>query len=332
MYLIQHIRVSFGANYENTLTEVVSVDIDNSADSISGRCTITCPLNARIENANGLTMISPTRTSFIAGSKVKVEAWYEGYPERTLFEGYVYQFREGDPCTIVCEDEAYLLRFGKLNYTWTKKVTLQEILQYVCDQVGVKLSYNLITATFASFYIQDASPLYILERIRTDMGLVLTFVGKELVATVISTTRGETVGLSTTVNVTGCDIQQPDSVWKDFRVEISMKDDKGKITKLDPIGEMDGELRTCELTGMTTEDAKQWAEKVIIPNLQAAQYEGTVTLTLYPEVKEFGLVRYTDKSYPARNGTYVVKRINTRLDSGTSAQTLTLAQIVNDNA
>lgn len=329
LYLIAHVQVSFGENYEKKLSSVVRVSVNDSIDGIGARCEITCPLNARIEKDGGTPFIAPVRTAFKTGDKVRVKAWYDDYRERTLFEGYVYQIREGTPSTIVCEDQVYLLRRGILNKVWNKPVKLKEILQYVCSSQGVEVSDDVADVEFIKFSIKDSSPLYVLQQIKSEMWLVVTFRDKKLVATGISATKGNNVKLASDRNVIGCNIQQPDGVWKQFKLKVEYTDNNGK-KKSFTVGDQEGQIRVVDCTSVTKENAESFVNTHVLDNLRTGMYEGTLTTLLYPEVKLFSLVDYEDKSFSSLNGTYKVKRVGVTIDTQGCRQTLTLAQIASD--
>ena len=332
-YLIAHVSVDFGENYDSHLSSVISVSYDDSVDGIGARCTITCPLNAKIERNGELLSPQPVRTIFNAGDKIRVQAWYEDYDKRTVFEGYIYQIKEGTPAEIVCEDEVYLLRSGRLNKSWKSAVTLKEVLTYICSSRNVEVSDDVADLTFdLGYIIDDKTPLYELQRIKNDTLLLLTFRKKKLVATAISTTRGDTVKLNSGVNVIGCSIQQPNDVWKEFSVTVKFTDPKTKKVKSFTVGDPDGHVRVAHLENMNEESAKEFVNTNLLDNLRTGMYEGTLETLLYPIVNTFDLVDYYDRSFQSLNGTYTVKRVNLRIDSNGCRQTLTVAQLVNDNA
>lgn len=331
-YLIAHTLVSFGDDYRTSLSSVVSVAVDDSIDGIGARCEISCPLNALIQKDGEDPFVAPVRSVFKAGDKVRVQAWYDGYKIRTLFEGYIFQIREGTPSTIVCEDNVYLLRSGLLNKTWDRAVKLKEVLEYVCSSRGVEVSDDVIDLTFTEgYFIKDSSPLYVIQQFKSDLLLVITFREGKLVATSISATRGDTILLDSGINVIGCNIQQPDGVWKDFKVVVKYTDPKTKKVKTFTVGDQEGQIKVAHYEGMSKEEAMKTVNTTVLDNLRTGMYEGTLTLLLYPEVKIFSLVEYTDRSFSSLNGTYRVKRNNLTINDNGCRQTLTLAQIADDS-
>lgn len=320
-----HLAVYFGENYDSFLSEVISVEADNSVDNIGATCTITIPINARFVKNLDSPVIAPSRSIFKAGTPIKVIAWYDGYPVRTIFTGYVLNIIDGTPLRIVCEDESYLLRFGVMNKTWKGKVRLKEILQYICTFSKCTLSTNIVDSPFINFYLKRVSPKYALQQIKTDMGLIVTFINGKLICTRMTATQGTPVKLDTAINVTGCDIQQPDDVFKDYAVEVRYKDSKGKVHSY-KTKETSMEYRKFEINGMELIDVKKQAE-AIESNLKAFQYEGTIGTKLYPAIDCFSLVSLANQQYPALNGTYVVKRTNIKCDENGFNCSLTVAML-----
>lgn len=325
MYLNAHLVVYFGDNYEAFLTEVISVDCDNSVDNIGATCEIVVPINSRYVKNNDKPVIAPTRTIFKTGMPMKVVAYYDGYESRTVFSGYVLKFIDGTPMKIVCEDQAYKLRFGQMNKTWNKGVRLKEILQYICDFAGVKLSTNVVDAPFISFYLKKVSPKYALQQIKTDMELNITFINGELICTRMTAQQGLPYNLDTSVNVIACDIQQTDDVFKDFAVEVVYKDSKGKRHSY-KTKETSMEYRKYEINGMPLKNIALQA-KDIENALKAFQFEGTITTLLYPVIDCYSLVKLTNRQYPTLSGTYIVRRTNISLSADGFKNKLTVAML-----
>lgn len=327
MYLPVHIKVSFGENLDSLLAAVYSISIDNSIDGIIGKCEIQCPLNARIKK-DGNFAVEPARANFVAGTPVKVEAWYEGYPVRTLFTGYVYQFREGTPCTIVCEDEGYLLRKGLINKTWGEGVKLSDIVKYVAEFAGLQFENSMAAdITFKQFEIKSASPLYTLQQIKQDTGIIISVVDGKVTCAAGSTTKGDIIKLRSDTNVLECDIQQPDGVWKKFYVTVKMKNEQGKDVEF-TVGDPEGEVVAKDYSGaMSQQEVENFVNTQLLSTLQTGKFEGTITTALYPAVPVFGQIQYTDKVFSSLNGVYVVKQVNTTLGQGGCRQSLTVSQL-----
>lgn len=326
MYLTGRIEVAFGQGYQNILLDTATVDIDDSIETVIASCEITVPLNAIIRKEGEGQLVQLKEVSLVQGTPVRVKAWYDGYKPRTLFEGFVFQFREGTPATIICEDEGYKFRKGILNKTWAS-TTLKEILQYICDQTGVRLSGNVVDISFVNFYLANVSPLFALDKIKSDTGLIVTLTPEGLIATFLSESRGEYVICDTGINVIGCSIQQPKGVYKNFRIEMKYKDAQGKDQQyFYPEDDVEGELRSFDYTGTTIQTIMKSARGVL-SNLQTGMFEGSITILLYPAAYPLQIATFKNRSYPSQNGNYLIKRVHTRLGAEGYRQTLTLSQL-----
>jgi len=353
MYLSGHIEVTIA---NKLLKTIVSVHVKNDGHQIGSDCTLVLPLISTIQYKDGshdfLTQYSVnSQQTFAVGDPILITASYDGYPQVTLFKGFLFDFVEGTPMTIKCLDYSYFFNLGmfgtqrvfvKQNKKGTKgfynagafyasiklKDLLQNIVNFVNDTIdgattdtdhvvlfepGNIPDITLVNITFAMM-----SPLAILNYFRKELLFNITLMDNQLYCNVASTTISSVTYRSDT-NVLKCDLQKPEAVFQTFKVKAYFLQNNGLKDSIE-VGDTNGKLVevffTQAMFGGTRNVTKytQLANEALNKAKQRV-YGGTITTLLYPMPILFAKANYTDIRYPDRTGNYVTSGYETTVDA-----------------
>jgi hypothetical protein len=319
MYLIGHVIVTIANSVLETVNSIV---INNDAAQLGSNCEITVPINSRIEN-KGQYLIAPTRTLFKSGDRVQIDAYYEGYPVRTIFKGFVYDYIEGTPLKIRCLDYVYLLRQTTINKSWAD-AKIKDVINYILTNTGITLMEPYVDFEVQGLNFPNMSPAACLEWIKKELGLTITIISDKLYFNVARNTLKE-VKLKSDVNVIGAKLQKPDGAFQKLKVNINMLNSNG-TKKIEEVGDNNGEVRSYNFYCVKDKYHTKLKDNAL-EQVKLGHYTGEVETLLYPEIDLFYSVNYESVRYPDQNGIYSVRGCNYLLNHDGFHQKLTLAYL-----
>lgn len=361
MYYVAELNVTING-FE--LTTVVSIKIEKNSAKIGTFMEITVPLNCYInyKNPNNLTTyLTEIRSDlFPQGTPIVVQAAYDGHPLRTIFSGFVYDFKLATPLTIKCADYVYFLElniFGSQNVSTTNKAgtkikdsgkginyksatfveILQQLVAFTNTIIQAELPNNtppllqLILPvpgiTFQNLTFVSMSPAAILEYFKKNLYFNITLYGNMLYVNLASNTLSE-ITADTRYNVIGTpSIQSNNTVFEHIRMRswfINPNGTRSFFETGDPNGKQE-ESFFYDVANI----GDQYATLANQALLQAKQhrYKGDIELLLYPECDLYWRVNYLDARYPERNGTYVIQGLTIELSEKGFHQKLKLSYL-----
>jgi hypothetical protein len=357
MYVNAVLQVYFN---DKLFDSVVSIDVKNDAAHIGATCDIVVPLNSRLKYQNVgkdyITDPSPNNYLFNSGDTVTVLAVYEGYKDWVnVFDGYVNDFTEGTPLTVKCLDAVYLLNQSTINLEYKKPTPLKNIINDILKgtgivQIGIEKNYTTENGTsmtnpvfdleLENLTFKNMSPAACLEYIKTNIGLNITLMGKQLYVNIASNTTN-TVKLDTRINVCKSDLQKPNSTFQKFKVKAwFIREDSTRDSF--EVGDENGALRevffynipkTDYINISTKEGLKSIPRRYnelaneALKKVKQVRYSGTVEIYLYPFCDLFWRCEYKDLRYPEKNGVYVITALDYKLDGNGFHKTLKLAHL-----
>lgn len=321
-----------------------SFEREDSSQQLGSSAVLVLPLYA-IGAGTGGRASSRMRSAFADTpikpcAAVKVNCWYEGEEKVTVFTGFIEQISEGFPTKLYLQDNAFILRFGTVQKQWKSDATLQTIAsdciaiatdgfkkerekQGLTGPVGT-LSYNAEGKNVQAYTNAMAfrngigrSPYETIQYLMTVLSLYggvtddfQVFIG----AGVKDKGASEPIPLDTKRNVISRDIVPLDGRFIDFDVKITGILANGKQftatgglkggskgAKKDVFGET---WRGFSLLN-TAEGIQAHADREL-ENKRRSRNKGSITLLLYPRIKLFDQLTYTDSLFPELNGLYYV--------------------------
>ena len=339
MYFNGHIQVTIANKLLNT---IVSVHVKNDGHQVGSECTLIVPLISTIQYKDGthdfLTQYSVNaQQAFAVGDPITITANYDGYPQVTLFEGFLFDFIEGTPMEIKCKDYSYFFNLGIFGSNGTTKafyssILLKDLLQNVVNSVNSLIASKAPGTPTVSLYQPDAipimnlvnitfammSPMAILNYFRKELFFNIKLLGNQLYCNVASNTLA-TVTYASNRNVLKCDLQKPEAVFQSFKVKAYFLQPNGLKDSVE-VGDPNGKLVEVFFTQAMFGGVRNVTKYTQLANeaLNKAQqrvFGGTITTMLYPMPTLFAKANYTDIRYPDRSGNYVISAYETTVDS-----------------
>ena len=376
MYLDAHISVYIGVDGRQTsgnpngytpIRDVVSVRIENDCQHIGASCDIVLPLNARIEYTDGKKdyLTAASISTFQSGDPILVKAKYDGYESEseadengfiTVFEGFLYDFYEGNPLKIVCQDWVFKLNQKAISISYPDKkgnpssISMQNFINDILDNTGVAMlpieseyyrpDGTKVTNPTFNLMLQDIhftlmTPAAILNWIKKEIGINITLMRDKLYVNVASNTTS-TVKFDTRYNVKTSDLQttnltrgkKAQSVFLKLKLKAWFIQTNGTKDSIDNVGDPDGQLREVYFYNIPRDQTKykQLAAEAL-EKFKQRRFNGTITTYLYPYCDLFWRVEYRDYRYPEKNGIYVITSITTDLDENGYKRELKLSYL-----
>lgn len=318
--------VNINGKIINTVHEVRA---KYSSMHIGSTCEIIVPLNSILSYADKskeFFTAYPINT-FVVGDMVTVTASYPntGLPDITIFAGTVFEFKEGTPCTIKCID--YLALLGHMQNLHYTSVTLKTLITTILKGTGISLLLPSLDLNLVNLTFRTMSPWAILEWIKKSIGLNISLSGTSLFCNVASTTLN-TVAIHSGRNIYDSVLQQPDTVWQGYRVKAWFVHENGIKDSIE-VGDKDGHLTevyfykvSADITTYTN-----LASQALI-KVRQRKFSGKVWGYLYPDVKLFDKIQYTDIRYPDKSGNYVCTEIEWLINDKGFHKEMTLAYLL----
>lgn len=335
MFFNAHTKVVIG---NKELKTIVNISIKHDAEKIGASCDLVVPLNSRIQYVDGAHdfLTAQSLVLFKVGDPITITAWYDGYPVQTVFEGFIYDFVEGQPMTIKCLDYVYFFNLGifgskrvlvKKNKkskkafasvgTSYKEITLKNLMQHIVDFVNdtiddkadntdhVALILPIPDLTLVNITFAMMSPAAILEWFKKELGLNINLLRNNLYVNIASNTT-ETVVYKTDRNVLSADLQKPEATFQSFKVKAWFVREDGTKDSYE-VGDSNGQLKEVFFYKVKRDNTLY--QKLATEALNKAKqmrFSGAITTLLYPEAKLYMKADYSEIRYPSRNANYVI--------------------------
>lgn len=330
MYFDCHFQVTIRGL---VVTTIHSVHISNDSKEIGSFCRIVLPLAVRIQYNDGgnfsyLTEL--TQNLFSSGDAVTVTAWYvdeagHKMPDVQAFSGFIYEFLEGTPMTIECQDNIFLLNQTTINLAY-KSTTLRQVLLDTLKGTGITLIEPTLSLTLVNLTFRLMSPAAILEWLKKELGLNISLHGHQLYCNIASNTVKQGF-YDTKRNVIHSSLQRPAAVYIKLKVKAWFIMENGKKASLE-VGDPQGELREVFFyrIPLDLKRYQQLAGEALVKYKQM-KFSGYIETWLYPDVDLFWKVQYLDAHYPERNGNYTVVGMDITIDEHGFHRRLRLAYL-----
>ena len=325
-------------------------------DSLEGSAKIYLPVYAIGYNSDPRLNAPPTERirAALNGLKIKpgaaIEVWgkysnidvlEQKFTEVLLFKGFIRQVISGFPSLLICEDNAFILRFGKVSdkKEWHTRSKLKDMVERVIPIANkafveyrktqgfnkpdefTKLQYDSDNSADTDYTLQlsgSVSPYEVLtklinmynffSRVRPDGAL---YIGLG-----VADKSKRTIELHTQKNVIERDIIPKDGTFENYYVEVNSYDDNGHPLKA-TVGDSDGEM-VREYRSLRTNEGVQKFAQNLYNYLAGTRNKGSVKTILYPVVELYDYVKYTDSLFSELSGGYYVtgKEIECSEDTG----------------
>ena len=364
MHFVAHTSITINGKLLKT---AISIKSYNDGHAIGTECDIEVPLICAVQYKDGLhdyltQYTASAQILFSVGDPVTIVCSYDNYNPITIFNGFIYDFVEGQPMTIKCLDYAYFFNLGifgssrvlvKKNkkssktyasvgtsYTSIKfKDLLQNLIDFVNDTIDDKTDdtdhvtlYSPSTIpdiTFQNLTFAMMSPAAILEWFKKEVGFNIHLFGNQLYANVASFTT-DTVTYNTSRNVIKSNLQTGVAAFQTFKVKAWFIRENGTKDSIE-VGDSSGQVREVYFYKIPDTSKDLALANEALTKAKHLQYSGTITTMLYPFPTLFSKALFTSIRYPSQNGSYVITGIQTTIDHSGYRNNLKMAYLSDIN-
>lgn len=279
--------------------------------------------------------VNPNEWNLKTGARIQVYTWYHNNPslgqtfeKRLEFDGFIREVIGGFPTVIKCEDAAFILRFGTVTRSWDTATKLNTLVEEMCNLANKEFAKFRQDNGFSmpvpklvpsgrnmdsAFVLKPAtgvSPYWVIEKvvvgmyklysnvtIDADRALVYCGLG-------VSEADSPTINLDTSVNVVARDIVPRNLLFENFKVTVRFIE-QGELKSITK-GAKNGIPYELPFTPNRTALEMEKTALSVLAGLRANRNQGTITTLLYPEVRLFDYINYTDTIFTTLSGGYYV--------------------------
>lgn len=282
---------------------VESVEVNSGWELLTDTCTITVPRKLQFEGET----IAQGESLFNRGDAVTVRLGYDG-AYQTVFQGYVARISPGIPLTFECEDLLYLAKRS----SFTKSYRDAKLSSLLADMFP-GLSRQSVEADLGQLRIANASPAKVLKRLQDDYGIYSWARNGKLYSGLaywpeLSTTHNIVFDRDVIKQSSSLEYQGPDDVPIRVRA-VSMLPDNSKLQA--EVGDPTGDLRTLYYYNVTDQPSLKDRATADLERYRYEGYRGHFTTFGTPQIQHGDVIALTDKQYPDRSGSYLVKSVRT---------------------
>lgn len=278
--------------------------VSDSFDTFTGSATIILPQNLKYQNRNIYEGVDPM---MMRGDKIKIEAGY--YPKiKTLFTGYISKIGNNIPIEVKCEDEMFILKqkiSPNLSY---KTVNLRTFIARLLE--GTNIPFTASNIDLGAIRVNQSNIAKVLQVLRDTYGIYSFFrdgVLKVGLPYYPNEAIEQTILMERQIISNDMEyLRKEDVKVKVKGVLINTDNSKTEIF----VGDEDGELRTVFQVGGTTTELKELCNR-FLEQMNYTGYYGKFTTFLEPRLRHGDYVRLVSYKLPERNGTYLVKDVET---------------------
>lgn len=307
----------------------VDVEIASDIGTLTDTCKITIP--RKTESWEGKKIAIGDDPVLKRGDAVTVKLGYDGVL-KTRFIGYVKDIKAGMPVTILCEDSMYLLKKGKLTFSFPGG-DIRTLLEKVLP-AGMKYKTPADKSiSVPQFRFTNVSPAKVLEELKSRMGIHSYF-------RIIENEPVLYVGLAywtdhrkTETFQFGFNIIDPyELVYKreeDIRLKAKAISWQRNNTKIETeVGDEDGEQRTIHAYNLNLIELQVYA-KAELERFKYTGYRGSLITFGEPAVDKNDIINIVGNQYHP-DGKYLIKDVQIKFGTGGYRQSISPGQIIND--
>lgn len=312
MHLVLNAKITVS---KETFYRVNEVNIVKSAKLVENTANFKIPQTARLVRPGFINKYVDTGNYFKQGDEIAISLGYNGtienkYSDGTLteeFRGYVVAVKPGNPVEVMCEDQIYELRKKNLFKSF-KSVSLKQLLYYIVEGTNIRINKNIPELQFEKFAFRNVTAAYALQKIKEEYGLTIYFrAWNELVVGLATENDNREILYEIGHNVISDDLETVSE--DDTRIKIKavlVQKNNTQITK--EIGDKDGEQRTLYFYNISPKNLEVVAKEEI-KKYKYNGLKGSIVAFLIPNVSVGNRIKIRDPFYPAREGTYLIDKM-----------------------
>lgn len=302
---------------EYRFTGVNEVTVKSGWDELTDTCTIVLP---RKINWRGRNIAIGQDSLLRRGQEVVVQLGYDTELNE-VFRGFVKNIHAETPVKIECEDAMYNLKKGEFTASY-KNVDLQTILEGMSkvQEFEFKLLAN---RELGQLRISKATPAKVLEELRSKYQVRFFFRAGVLYAGLVADpAQQKTHVFDMELNVVENNLEYRRKEDVRIKLEANILYPNNTIEKL-TAGDLDGEQRTLHYYNVPKSDIKMQLDAEL-ERLRYDGYKGSLTTFGRPQVRHGDVAKIRSAVLPERDGSYLVKSVETTFGMGGFRQVLEL--------
>ena len=300
-----------------TYKGVVSCNISSNTETLTDTAELTFPMKT-----DWKTEKKSLKDLIKRGDEITVNIGYDGN-NIEVFTGYVRAIKADIPFTVSCEDGMFKLKKNPVSKSFNK-TDLNEVLTTI---IPSDIKFVTDGRDLGKFRINNATPVEVLKYLKEKYGVYSYFKKGILYCGLQYQTEGkqnhEFVFSKDIIDYSNLEYKIAEDVKIKVKA-ISINDDNNK--EEEKAGDADGELRTFHYYNVDKATLKQRAEEELL-KFKYDGYSGSFVTFGDKQVNHGDTVKLTDKKYPEREGTYIVKSVNTEFGTGGYRQTIELDRL-----
>lgn len=277
--------------------------IGDSFDTLTGGATLVLPQNIKYQNRNIYEGSDPL---VMRGDKVKIEAGY--FPkQKVLFEGYISKISNNIPIEIQCEDEMFLLKQKISPNLSFEDVNLRTLMARVL--VNTNQPFRAINANLGMVRIQEASIGKVLNTLRDKYGLY-SFIRDGVLLVGLPYYPDDAIEQTILFERQIIENNMQYLRSEDVKVKVKGVLISGATQQEISVGDEMGDLRTVFQYSGTLDELRRLCNSYL-EQMNYTGWYGKFTTFLEPRMRHGDYVRLVSYKLPERNGTYLIKSVDT---------------------
>lgn len=277
--------------------------ITDSFDTLTGGATLILPQNIKYQNRNIYEGANPL---VMRGDRVKLEAGY--FPkQKILFEGYISRISNNIPIEILCEDEMFVLKQKISPNLSFESVNLRTLMARVLTNTNQ--AFRAINADLGMVRIQEASIGKVLNTLRDKYGLY-SFMRDGVLLVGLPYYPDDAVEQTILFERQIIENNMQYLRSEDVKVKVKGVLISGSSQQEISVGDETGDLRTVFQYGGTLDELQRLCNSYL-EQMNYTGYYGKFTTFLEPRMRHGDYVKLVSYKLPERNGTYLIKSVET---------------------
>lgn len=303
---------------------------EKNINKIGSTAKIKIPATAQLVKGGKIIGSEFTAKKLERGDRINI---YLGYDDDLNLEhtGYIYQVNHTTPVEIECEGFEYELRKDCPTKSW-RSTNLKEVLDYLMEGTNIGIKEELVLEVknrnstvkykstlpnikFTNFVIKAGqTKLEMLQKIKDDYRLAITFIGSNLWIGLTSINLGEVKYRLGCNSIKSDELKYRASSDVKLKVKAIWVHPDNKRTEVE-VGDKDGQVRTAFFYDIESEDDLKRIALKEMEKYKFSGYEGKMTTFIQPYAIPGMVAVLEDPQFSERKGSYYI--VGTKVSFGT---------------
>lgn len=312
MVFAQTCKISFPTNRGRSaffIRRAEYIEATRSVKELVGKALVKLP--RKLYFASGVNELIQT------GDPITIEL---GYDERfeTAFTGYVVKIKPGESVEVFCEDEMWKLKQTSV-HKLLRKVSVKQLIEFIAPEYEFENSdFNL-----GDVKINRATPLAVLEMLRSKYSIYSFFDGKKLIVGKPYSYLDELHTFRLGEFQLPINLEYQDE--SEIKVKVRAQSLLANGTKLEvEVGDSAGAESKLIYSNITSISELKKLANADLEKLKRGGYKGDFEALGFVEMRPGTKLELSDIFYPERAGRYYIDAVKATFGGGGFHKTITL--------